>query len=86
MSLPPDEAFRAAVRRRIATYRFARRALALSVFAVAVAGLAGVAALIPAAVRYPVELVTKTLSSPLGAGAAVVGAIGLTWWTTFVDG
>ena len=81
-----DEAFRAAVRRRIAKHQFGRTALALAVFAVAVAGLIGVATLIPAVVLYPVGLVTKALSSPLGAGAAVVAAIGLTWWTTFVDG
>jgi UDP-N-acetylmuramyl pentapeptide synthase len=81
-----DEAFRAAVRQRIETHRFARTALALGVVAVGVAGMVAVAVLVPAAVLYPVALVTKALSSPLGAGAAVVGAMGVTWWTTFVEG
>ena len=81
-----EEAFRAAVRRCIGTHRFARKALVLGVVAVAAAGFVGVAVLIPAAALYPVELVTKVLSSPLGAGAAVVGAIGLTWWASFVEG
>jgi hypothetical protein len=81
-----DEAFRVAVRRRIATRRFARKALAVGVVAIAVAGLVGIAVLIPAVVLYPVGFVTKALSSPLGAGTAVVSALALTWWTTFVEG
>jgi hypothetical protein len=80
------EAFRAAVRHRIATHQFVRTALAVGVVAVAAAGLAGLATFIPGAVLYPVELVTQVLSSPLGAGTAVVGAMGLTCWTTFVEG
>lgn len=81
-----DDAFRAAVRRRIAKHQFARTAVALGVAAAAVATMVAVAAFFPATVLYPVVLVTKALSSPLGAGTAVVGAIGLTWWTTLVEG
>jgi hypothetical protein len=80
-----DAAFGAAVRRRIATHRFARKALALGFVAAAAAGAVGVATLVPGAALYPVQLLNELLGSPLVALTAIAGAVGVTWWTTFVE-
>jgi hypothetical protein len=80
-----DTEFRAAVRRRIATHRFARAALVLGLGAAAAAGIVGVAMLVPEAPLYPVQRLYELFSSPLVALTAVTGAIGVVWWTTIVD-
>ena len=80
-----DAAFGAAVRRRIEAHRFAREALALGLVAVAAVGLVGLATLAPDAPLYPVRLLNELFGSPLVALTAVAGAIGVTWWTTFVE-
>jgi hypothetical protein len=80
-----DAAFGTAVRRRVRRHRFARTALAVGVIAAVAAGLIGFATLVPGVALYPVRLLNELFSSPLIAMAAVAGAVGVTWWTTFVE-
>jgi hypothetical protein len=80
-----DAEFLGAVRRRIATHRSARTLLALGLGAAAAVSVLGVAMLMPDAALYPVQWLYDMFTSPLVALTAVTGAIGVVWWTTFVE-
>jgi hypothetical protein len=84
-SLADDEAFAAAVRRRVASERRKGKAIRLGVAAATAVAAGALIAAAPAAVLYPLQLVPRLLSSPLGAVACVLCAVGLAWWSRFED-
>jgi hypothetical protein len=84
-SLVDDEAFAAAVRRRVARERRNAKTLRVALAAAIAAAAVAVVAFAPAAVLHPLQLVPRLLSSPLGAIAGVLGAVGLAWWSRFED-
>jgi hypothetical protein len=80
-----SEAFAAAVRRRVARQRMRARAVAICLAAAIVVGAATLVVLHPGVLLYPVQRLNELLSSPLGAIACVLGALGLSWWSRYGD-
>ena len=82
---PDCEAFAAAVRRRVTTQRRRAKAVDLGLVATIAAVAVALLVLAPGALLYPVQLVPRLLSSPLGAIACVLATVGLSWWSRFGD-
>jgi TRAP-type uncharacterized transport system fused permease subunit len=80
-----SEAFAAAVRRRIARHRTRAKAVEIALAAAIVVGAGALIVLAPGVLLYPVQRLNELLSSPLGAIACVLGAIGLSWWSRYGD-
>lgn len=75
--------FVAAVRRRIARERLKARCIQVVLCAAVASAAAALVVLAPEAVLYPVQRAHRLLSSPIGAAAGLIGAIGLAWWSRF---
>jgi hypothetical protein len=82
-SLADNEAFAAAVRRRVARERRKAKAIEVGLVAAIAVTAGALVVLAPGALLYPMELLHRLLSSPLGAIACALGAVGLAWWTRF---
>lgn len=80
-----NEAFVAAVRRRVIRQRLRAKVVEVGLSAAAVLSGGAVVAFAPEVPLYPVLAVHGLLSSPLGAGACALGAAALTWGVRFVD-
>jgi len=82
---PDSEAFVASVHKRVAWRRVGAKTLGWGLVAV-IAVVAGAAVfLAPEVLLYPARLAQSLLTSPLGASACALGAIGLSWWARYGD-
>jgi len=82
---PDSDAFVACVHKRVTWRRWGAKAAGFCLGAgIAVAG--GIAAVVaPEVLLYPAQLAQSLLTSPLGASACALGALGLTWWVRYGD-
>jgi hypothetical protein len=82
---PDREAFVAAVHKRVVWRRWGAKAAGVGLVAGVAVGAGAIALLTPELVLYPVRLAQSVLTSPLGASACALAAIGLSWWSRFGD-
>ncbi|HET7131627.1 MAG TPA: hypothetical protein VFJ95_05230 [Gammaproteobacteria bacterium] len=79
------EAFAAAVRRRVAARRRLANATKLGAVAALAVAAGALAVLAPGIVLYPVDLLPRALGPQAAAGASLLAAAGLAWWSRFGD-
>jgi hypothetical protein len=79
------EAFVTLVHQRVMKQHWTTRALELGMYTALAVASGTIVAVAPEVLVYPVQLLHELLSSPPGAGAAALGAIGLAWLSRFED-